>query len=608
MKSWVFLGFFFIFVPVFLFQDAVGTLPDVVRETNLLLLGTVAIGLALSRLVRRPFLAPDPFLAPLLVLLVALGLPALSAAYLWDALRGWSLVLIGGIVYLGVARSGMAPSGGIRLLRIVLLCAAFVVAYALLRHFSRPSPAQVLDFLDESLMTEEMRRQMMFAVLLGRAKALFGNPNHLAAFANLLAAAPLALLLAGRGLEWRCLAALSLAGQALLLYLTASRAGMLSFAGGCVAAGLLWLAILRCGRLPAARRTIFITVAVIVLAVSGFLLLGGLRFVRPLLYTETIKTRLVWWKDAAILIFSSPPWGLGLRMFALYFPNVRAIGAPESQFVHNLYLELALAGGPAAVFALFWLQTAAVRAARRVARTRPDGQQAPLLVAAVFGLTAFWLHACFDFVDAQGEIVFLFWFYLGLLGHTAGAGTTARSIKPGAVRAVVASLLLVSVWVILVLVPWQGMSRLAEGKAAVAAKPPRIPRSNRDFIAAARWMPLASPPYYYRACNERFLGGDIAAAVDLMRRAIRRNPRMPHYHGTLAGMLWAAGQRSEALREITTAIRLHPAKPDYYLQRSRYRAELGDTRGAAEDRRRGEFREQAEAVWTPDLEKLFPQP
>ena len=82
--------------------------------------------------------------------------------------------------------------------------------------------------------------------------------------------------------------------------------------------------------------------------------------------------------------------------------------------------------------------------------------------------------------DAQGEIVFIFWFYLGLLGHTAGAGTTARSIKPGAVRAGVASLLLVSVWLILVLVPWQGMSRRAVGTAALAAKPPRRPRSNHS--------------------------------------------------------------------------------------------------------------------------------
>lgn len=600
------LASFFLFVPIFLFSDAVGTLPELVRETNLFLLGTVAVGLAVYQCFRRRLFPRDPLVTPILLLLVALGLPILSAVYPWDALRGWTLVLIGGILYFAVARTSVPAGEDARLLRILSLCALGVLTYALYRHYHPPTAAQIQDFLDESLLTDEMRAQMLFAMLTGRAKALFGNPNHLAAFANLLAAAPLVLLLAGRGLGWRVLGGLCAGLHVWLLYLTGSRAGMLAFAGACAVTALLWLRMHRAGSGWLTGRLLGMVAVVLTLGCGLFLLLGGVRLIRPFLYTETLETRIVWWSAAADLILSSPPWGQGLRMFALHFPNIREIGAPESQFVHNLHLELALAGGPLALAGLLWLQVSAYRTAWKLAGSARHGEGLGIL-AAGFAVTAFWIHAGFDFIQEQSEIVLPFWFYLGLLGSAAGRAS-GHAIRMKRLSRIVGAAALLSAWIILVVIPWQGNGHLAEGKAALEERRPNFDRSNRELAAAARRLPLSSVPHYFLAHNLGFTTGDPQAAIASMREAIRRNPFMPHYHATMAEMLWAAGEREEALPEIGLAIDLHRAKPDYYFQRSRYRAELGDGSGASRDRERGEIRRTAEAVWTPDVEKLTPRP
>ncbi len=256
------------------------------------------------------------------------------------------------------------------------------------------------------------------------AQTPMGNPNRLGAYLCLLFPVGVGLTAAAHrctGYAWR-LAILVPVGFGLV------------FTGSCgswlgALAGLVCWVLLSEFKNPVLRG-VAVAGVILVLFVS---VPGAFRRWTPLLDDTThlhertelsdvgLRTRLIWWGDAARLIRQYPVLGIGFgranSRAALCLARASGNTAPDlppAPHAHNAILEVWLQMGPMGLILAFWLLTRVVRDLWRVRRTSGDHDARRLASSVIAGLAAIFVAGLFDSVILHDRINLAVWALLAV--------------------------------------------------------------------------------------------------------------------------------------------------------------------------------------------------
>lgn len=239
-----------------------------------------------------------------------------------------------------------------------------------------------------------------------RASGTFVNKNH---YATLLAMTLPVLILRSAGhfsffmhgnrsntlanLWWGVAAAL--VGAALIASL--SRAGVL--AGAIASAAAVGLCLYRQGELS--RRGVMLGAGVLVLfmvLVAAVGLQGMVKSISSTALLEGVSSRGLMNAQTWTGVVAFFPLGAGLGSYSIAFPRFQQrdlVGYVE--YAHNDYLQLLFETGAIGVVVLGLIGFAGAMTAARLWRLARSEERLPAGVAALLGVTAFAIHAWFDF-------------------------------------------------------------------------------------------------------------------------------------------------------------------------------------------------------------------
>jgi tetratricopeptide (TPR) repeat protein len=144
----------------------------------------------------------------------------------------------------------------------------------------------------------------------------------------------------------------------------------------------------------------------------------------------SMQARLLIWEGAWQLLRETPWFGIGLGMFALAYPAVRAPQDSSAGFlVHNDYLQLWLEAGLPALLLILAVAVAALALFVRVQRSPKLGKAAKLEAAGFFaGVLAVSMHTAVDFNFFVLPILMLTGFMLARLLELGGKSAGVRIV------------------------------------------------------------------------------------------------------------------------------------------------------------------------------------
>jgi O-antigen ligase/tetratricopeptide (TPR) repeat protein len=411
-----------------------------------------------------------------------------------------------------------------------------------------------------------------------RALGPFVNPNHFAAYLNLIL--PLALAGAlfqtflsrrrnsGDSLRLLCFGAVSILFSAVALSL--SRGGWM---GGFLAASMvIWAALLARWRGQSGRGGIWWRIpgalyVVLVLCIVA----GSALYTAPTVPTAvsarleaTIEepdfySRIGYWRDSLALIRDFPALGVGLGCFQDLFPRYQSPPwtASSVREAHNDYLELLAEAGVAGLALLLWFCLAAGSRIYRGLRTLP-AEVLPVVVALIAGLFAMAFQELFDFALQIPANAVLFTILLAialrLCGATRGDGSE-ESYPAFTVRRVAGG---VGAAAMVLIVVALGQDRTPYPYL------PALPRDARTAQALIREHPARSMPHLWYAALEH---GSAAGQIRELAIAASLDPNNPLILDRYAQALAANGATDSALAELTRSVFVNPSMADhFYLQ------------------------------------------
>jgi O-antigen ligase len=229
-----------------------------------------------------------------------------------------------------------------------------------------------------------------------RASGAFVCPNHFAHLIGMVLTVGLALLL-GResGAVLRLLAGYAWLVLLPVLYLTESRSGWLG-----LAAGVLTVVAVTGWRAGAARALLGVLAALLVIALSGWLLWTY----SPVVHARVAAAlqgdvRQVLWRDTWAMIEARPWLGFGPGSYRWVFPHYQAHFRShiDPEYAHNEYLHAAAEVGVVGLLLLLAPFGLAVLGMLPRIRRATHGREATLIAAGLGALAATGLHAAFDF-------------------------------------------------------------------------------------------------------------------------------------------------------------------------------------------------------------------
>ena len=409
-----------------------------------------------------------------------------------------------------------------------------------------------------------------------RAAGPFVNPNHFAAYLNLIL--PLALACAlfetflSRRRRWRnsirvfCLAVAVIAVAAIALSL--SRGGWL---GGFIAVSMvIWAALIarwrdqgRGGvgwRAPGVLYVVFVLCVIVGSALytaPGATTAVGERL-QMTIEEPDFYSRLGYWRDSIPLIRDFPLFGVGLGCFQELFPRYQSppwmtLAVREA---HNDYIELVAETGVAGLALLVWFCLAAGTRIYRGLLTLPS-EVLPIAVALIAGLCAMAFQEFFDFALQVPANAVLFTILLALALRICGAARggaevhhAASGVRPFAAGIAVAAIVLIGVALNQNRTPYPYLAAL-----------PYDAQSAQSLIRA---HPARSIPHVWYAEIEH------ASAANQTRElaiAAALEPNNPLVLDRYAQSLAAGGHTEEALAELTRSIYVFPSMAEhFYLQ------------------------------------------
>jgi len=362
-------------------------------------------------------------------------------------------------------------------------------------------------------------------------QTVFLDVNIQVAFLNLVtlpvAGIFLGALRAERGADKRVLylgAVFTLLAYGIML--TKGRGGILSFIFG-----IALLALLGYRHVP--RRALAILLVLTLVAfVAANLSWGGEL-------TERIGTlsdwrsaspeRLLIWQQSLALLQQSPLWGLGLGLYALYWPPYRdPFDQSAGYFVHNDYLQIWIETGlPGLLLFLGVLGTAAVTVAR-VARSRgmPVDRRLELYGLAA-GAGAVSLHSLVQYNFYIVPILIVFGLYLGRIQDLAQRTTGSRTVSfssprwlgPAGFRLIVSGIVLIPALYFVSM----GASAYLMSRGVEAARHGTVEEADAALAAAHRLWPESDAALIARADLHRTVLARLDRGLERERKTLFEN-------------------------------------------------------------------------------------
>jgi O-antigen ligase len=407
-----------------------------------------------------------------------------------------------------------------------------------------------------------------------RATGPFVNPDHFAAYLNLIL--PLALasvmfytFLMSRRQAWNSFRVLGSAAVAVLIAaiaLSLSRGGWLGamFAVSVV----IWAAMAerwsdRQGRASGWLKVLY--PLLVLCAVGGLALYTAPTAptavnarIEATLSEPDLGSRLYYWRDTLAVIRNFPVLGAGLGCFQDIFPRYQS--PPWQSFsvrqAHNDYLELAAETGLAGLALVLWFGVAAaVRIYRGLRRAPPE--VVPLIVGLSAGLAAMAFEEVFDFALQIPANAVLFTVLLALALRLSRVGRredSENTYSAAQVRRLVAS---GGVAAIILMV----LALLQDRTPYPYLPPPRDARSAKALILE---HPARAMPHVWYAALKH---GSAADQVSELAIAAALDPNNPLIRDRYAQALAANGRTALALEQLTRSVFDYPSMAEhFYLQ------------------------------------------
>lgn len=545
---------------------------EVIRLSLILLGGVGALWLGWRFRRREPFW-PSPLQGPLLGLLVAYGVTALTSIDPRRSLNGlWLMGLY--VLTFALISDLLAHDWPAELfVKSLLTVGGILIAWGILQLV-----------LWERRWLEISGGTPIVPPVILRLNPFLMHANLVAAFTNLLLPLALVCLLTSRSTLVRVVLAGYLACAGVVVLFTSSRAGWLGSMAALTLTGLLGLRA--SGRLkPIGLRRWRWNVRAVGLLLATLMVLGVVavvagRVVRHPTHGPLLQSRQEFWLPAWRTFASSPLVGSGPDTYVTDYMRDNPV-PPASLHVHahSVILNLAAETGLLGLAAGAWAIVALVRAAFRrwqAASSFPER----LLLAGLMGSVAGWaVHSLFDTPTFVPSVALTLILLLALL-VTPVPGRVMRAHLRWNVGLAMLWLSLVAsgVWMQYAYAPF------LEGTALANAG---------DYQAAAPWLDQAvqrDPGHAFYHLQAGYVYGRLAAfgdgpgadsdsaletAIRYYETGIAREPAYPLNHANLASLYWSHGDSDRALAEMTQAVQLAPGEATYRLNLGVFYEQLG---------------------------------
>jgi tetratricopeptide (TPR) repeat protein len=285
------------------------------------------------------------------------------------------------------------------------------------------------------------------------------------------------------------------------------------------------------------------------------------------------------WKAAFAMFRDHPFLGTGIFTFGKLYPQYMVIGANESQFAHNSYLQIASELGLLGITGAGWFVGYWVRTVFNKLRDSYITPAHPTMLSTLREIDirffcclsglGFLMHNLVDFD--------LYVFSLGGLGVSLLALTLNLStpdLKDNTARfdfgwpySVVAALLLLCGLVTLYVIDWQyTQGQRYQEATEIALLSSNYKGASSSIQHALRSTPPEVPDYRATYGSVLLYLKQPEAAIQQFEIAIRQEPITPWFHAGLAAAYVGIQNRSLAYLESRRAAELFPYKPSYQKQ------------------------------------------
>lgn len=408
-----------------------------------------------------------------------------------------------------------------------------------------------------------------------------GSPNHLAGYLVMLM--PLAM---ARGLSARH--PIERAGLWLLGLLMLGLVGVSQSRGGVLGAlgGLAALAIggwLQLGehqpRLRPSRRQMMGLAMLLIVSLAGLALIMAQQT-----RVNTARVRLDIWTSVLQMTSLHPLFGVGPGSFGLEYLRYRDVTQFAEVFsqAHNIYLHTLATLGVIGALAGGWLVYRLSVTAWRLWRTEPDQAWQWTRLGAIAGLIAFATHGLFDALFFEFPAMFQLVIILTALAlRPTSSQPASTSPRRWWLKLACATLLCVLGLGIAV---WSDTGFAAYDRAVTASQQ----GDGTATIEALKTAIRRDPAYGYYRLQLGLAYGQMAAddpaylsdAITAYQSADIGEDYYALNHANLAWLLWEAGQREAAVREMARAVELEQVTSTYYLNLGSMLEETGQLEAA----------------------------
>jgi tetratricopeptide (TPR) repeat protein/O-antigen ligase len=508
---------------------------------------------------------------PLLVMLLAFGLatitssdPRRSLIILWQiGMALWLFWLTGELLTAGWPAELMVKSVLVTGTVVIVMGAIVIINWYLgwweIGGASQPIPPVIL-----------------------RIWSLPGHPNFVAATLNLMWPLALSRLLGRRGWLMRAVLIVWVLGAWFVLMFTSSRGGWLGAAAALSVLLVLWvldrggrkwfgkLRQLARDRLPL---TLVVT-AFMATVVVGLFVVAVAQLGHPS-HIPALMSREAFWTPAWAAFRRSPWLGVGPLTYFGEYNNSRSI-PPESIFTHghSVPLNVLAEAGLVGFLALMGVVGSAGWGLLRAWRSTRPGRRVELM-GAIAALISASVHGLFDTVQMMPTLVILL-VIVGAIGlyrpSPEERGRRWSVSVQWAAPLLWMALMATGIWSL-----W-GYAPAAKGVLA---------GNLRDWEGAVPLLEKAverDPALAINHFHAGYARGALAAddpaqlepAIAHYRVGITHDPTYAPHHANLAALLWAAGQREEAIDQMETAREMAPLSALFPLNLGVFFEESGD--------------------------------
>lgn len=418
-----------------------------------------------------------------------------------------------------------------------------------------------------------------------RLSAILGDPNLLAALANLVLPLALAAFLTAKNRILQIALAFYMGLNLLILYFTDSRGGLLGMGTAVGSFLLLWIILVsKSGKVQVRRwahwlwqrKVLLLVLVTAVLLAVGYVGWRFLSFEGSATHARVANARDIYWQAGINAFTEDPVTGAGPGMYPIYLMKIWST-PPARPYLHAHGLPfhaaaesgiLGLAGHAVLLFAL-------VRRAWGAWR-HMDPNARGWWVAAAAGLLGLTAHSVVDVFypfPAVGVIEFVFWAFLIYPGKQ---GEKPNGLNPWLIA--VPGLLAAAFTLYCLNAYWHADMAVTAG-------------SRGDWQTAAAEMQTAAevdPGMAFYWLQAGYAYGRLAEtdpqfvdeAIAAYQKGIEIEPEYALSRANLGAMLWAAGYESEALHQMRIATSVAPESWILFLNEGTLEEELEQTTDA----------------------------